>query len=309
MSEHITHVAVYEDSVRLIKADRENFPPIFTQSVEACHDSGLFCSGSRGNHLYAIPILEKYKGRKPESFNKREKEQIAGALGWLTHRASDLQMKPIFDIIEKREHPVFHDNECQMYHDAIMFKQVYQGGILSSESTYEKFSPGTLAHGMKGNPAADYVNVPLTENVFTHYFLSEMAGLQHFVNDVIDDVDQYCDFLIQSSQNLYEDLRIYIDAFQSPDYHKLVDYIHNYNVYDEEDALIKIVRDIQLNNKYPSAAQLQEALATADQQSQYAQALKKGHDYLSGAGRFYNDEISKSAVYDIVENFNEEHRI
>ena len=297
MSEHITHVAVYEDCVRLIKADRENFPKIFTQSVEECHDSGLFCSGSRGNHLYAIPIIEKYKNRKPESFNKREKEQIAGAIGWLTHRASDLQMKP-----------VFHDNECEMYHDAVMFKEVYQGGALSSESQYEKFSPATLAHGMKGNPAADYVNVPLTENVFTHYFLSELARLQHFVNE-LDDVNEYCDLLIQNSQNLYEDLRIYIDAFQTPDYHKLMYYIHNFNVYDEEDALIKIVRDIQINDKFPTPERLQKALNTADQQSQYAQAVKKGYDYLMGAGKFYADELSKSQVYDIIENFNEEHRI
>ncbi len=308
MSEHLTHVAVYEDTVRLIKANRENFPKIFTQSVEECHDSGLFCSGSRGNHLYAIPIIEKFKNRKPESFSTRDKEQIAGAIGWLTHRASDLQMKPIFGIIEKGEHPVFHDNECQMFHDAVMFKEVYKGGTLSSKSPYQKFSPATLAHGMKGNPAADYLNVPLTENVFTHYFLSEMAGLQHFINE-LDDVDEYCDLLIENSQNLYEDLRIYIDAFQSPDYHKLVYYIHNFNVYDEEDALIKIVRDIQINDKFPLPERLQEALSTADQQSQYAQALKKGYDYLIGAGKFYNNEISKAQVYDIIENFNEKHRI
>lgn len=308
MSEHITHVAVYEDTVRLMKADRENFPKIFTQSVEQCYDSGLFCSGSRGNHLYAIPILEKYKNRKPDTFNKKEMEQIAGALGWLTHRASDLQMKPIFNIIEKEGHPVFHDNECQMYHDAVMFKEVYQGGMLSSESPYQKFSPATLAHGMKGNPAAEYVNVPVTENVVTHYYLGEIAGLQHFINE-LDDIDEYCDLLISNSQNLYEDLRIYIDAFQTPEFHKLTEYIHNYNVYDEEDALLKIVRNIQLNNKYPSAAELQEALATADKQSQYAQAVKKGYDYLSGAGKFYNDEIGKSDVYDIIENFNEKHRI
>ncbi|MFP4060943.1 MAG: hypothetical protein ACLFUC_10715, partial [Bacteroidales bacterium] len=90
MSEHLTHVAVYEDTIRLINADQKKFPKIFIQSVEECHDSGLFCSGSRGNHLYAIPIIEKFKNRKPESFSTRDKEQIAGAIGWLTHRASDL---------------------------------------------------------------------------------------------------------------------------------------------------------------------------------------------------------------------------
>ncbi len=308
MSEHITHVAVYEDSVRLMKADRINFPEIFIRSVEKSYDSGLFCSGSRGNHLYAIPIIEKYKNRKADSFKKEETEQIAGAIGWITHRASDLQMKPIFRILEDKNHPVFHDNECQMYHDAIVFKEVYQGGTVSTKSHYEKLSPATLAHGMKGNPASAYVNVPVTENVFTHYFMSEFAKQQHFIND-IDDINDYCDLLVDNSQYLYEDLRIYIDAFQSPEFHKLTEYIHNFNVYDEEDAMIKIVRNIQLNEKYPTAPELKEALDTADQQSQYAQALKKSYDYITGMGKFYHDEISKSQVYDIVENYNEEHRI
>ncbi len=307
MSEHITHVAVYEDSVRLMHADKEIFPEIFVKSVKNSYDSGLFCSGSRGNHLYAIPIIEKYKKVKIDSLKKEDMEQIAGAIGWLTHRASDLQMKPIFQIIEDMKHPVFDDNECQMFHDAVVFKEVYKGGTLSSESPFQQYSPGTLAHRMKGNAAAEYMNVPVTENVFTHYFMSEFARQQHFIND-IDNIDTYCDLLIDNSQDLYEDLRIYIDAFQSPEYHKLVEYIHNYNVYDEEDALIRIVRDIQLNKRYPSKSKLDEALATADQQSQYAQALRKSHDFLLGAGDFYNDKISKSEVYDIVENFNEKHR-
>ena len=129
---------------------------------------------------------EKYKNRKADSFKKDETEQIAGAIGWITHRASDLQMKPIFRILEDKNHPVFHDNECQMYHDAIVFKEVYQGGTVSTKSQYEKLSPATLAHGMKGNPASAYVNVPLTENVFTHYFMSEFAKQQHFINDIND---------------------------------------------------------------------------------------------------------------------------
>ena len=60
MSEHITHVAVYED-VRLIKAAKDEFPEIFIESLDAAYDSGLACSGTRGNHLYAIPIIESYK--------------------------------------------------------------------------------------------------------------------------------------------------------------------------------------------------------------------------------------------------------
>lgn len=308
MSEHITHVAVYEDMVRLMKASGDKFPDAFLSSVEKSYDSGIICSGSRGNHLFAVPILEKYKNRKPESLGEKETEQIAGAIGWITHRASDLQMKPMFGILEDRNHPFFYDDECQMYCDAVIFKEVYQGGKVPSESPYQAFSSATLAHRMDGNPAAEYLNVPVAENVFTHYYMKELASLQG-LGDEIDDVNQYCDSLISKSQNLYENLQIYINAFQNPDPQKLIDYIYNFNVYDKEDALIRIVRNIQLENQYPSGNQLENALETADKQSQYAQSLRMGYDFLYGAGQFFEDKISKSEVYDIVQNFNEAHRI
>jgi len=307
MSEHITHIAVYEDTARLIAADSENFPAAFPYSIKNAYDSGLFCSGSRGNHLFAVPILEKYKGQKPEQLGEKAQEQIAGALGWLSHRASDLQMKPLFRILEDKNHPVFEDNECQMYHDAITFKEVYKGGTVSTGSKYEKLSPATLSHQMKGTPAAEHINVTPTENIITHYFMSEFARLQNLKDE--EDINQFADNIIQNSQNLYEDLRIYINAFQDPEYHKLTAYIYNDNMYDEEDSIIKIVRDMQLFDEYPDSNTLKEALQTSEDQSQYAQALKKGYDFLHAAGRFYNNNMDKSDLYDFYGIYTESHRI
>jgi hypothetical protein len=51
MSEHITHVAVYEDCTRIFKHSKEKFTRAFHESLEAAYDAGMFCSGSRGNHL------------------------------------------------------------------------------------------------------------------------------------------------------------------------------------------------------------------------------------------------------------------
>ncbi len=308
MSEHITHVAVYEDCARLIKADKNNFPGVFVESIEKGYDCGLFCSGTRGNHLNSVPIIEKYKNRDKGSFKLKELEQIAGAIGWITHRASDLQMKPLFKIIEDEKHPVFHDNECQMYHDAIVFKEVYLGGTISSESIYEPFSPATLSHDMNEHPVADKINVPVTEQIFTHYFLGEYVKQHDFFNEM-NDVDEYLDLVINNSQDLYEDLRVYINAFQNPEHHKLMEYIYNYNVYDQNDSLIQIVRDIQLNNKYPSNVYLKNSLNEASQQSQYAQALKKGYDFVMALADFYQDKKSKDDTYDFLSIFTKSHRI
>ena len=44
MSEHITHIAVYDDTVRLIRYT-EKFTTAFTESLIKEYDSGFFTSG------------------------------------------------------------------------------------------------------------------------------------------------------------------------------------------------------------------------------------------------------------------------
>ncbi len=102
MSEHITHIAVYEDCARII-LNTDRFCKAFRTCVRNQYDSGIITSGSRGNHLWAVPIFEKYRdGWKQDEQDVKIQQQIAGAIGWLTHRASDLQMKPLWrGMVEK----------------------------------------------------------------------------------------------------------------------------------------------------------------------------------------------------------------
>ncbi|MBZ5668077.1 MAG: hypothetical protein LAO30_26285, partial [Acidobacteriia bacterium] len=61
MSEHYSHVAVYEDTVKLLFVTKK-LPPIFKTALTRCYDSGLLASTSRDGLLWAPPILEKYRG-------------------------------------------------------------------------------------------------------------------------------------------------------------------------------------------------------------------------------------------------------
>lgn len=118
MSEHITHIAVYEDCSRMI-LNSKRFCEAFRTCIKNQYDSGIFASGSRGNHLWAVPILEKYRdGWKNGERGEDVQQQIAGAIGWLTHRASDLQMKPLWRGMKEKD-PNFNDSEMQIYHDAV----------------------------------------------------------------------------------------------------------------------------------------------------------------------------------------------
>ncbi len=218
MSEHITHVAVYEDTARLIKHTNGQFTKAFHDLLQAAYDSGLFCSGARGNHLYAVPILEKIRElHKQGKFGGLQKEQVAGAIGWLTHRAADLQMKPLFRQLEEENHPLLPDNECQMYHDALSYKEVYKGGRLNTLSPHEYIDETLLSRDMEANPASQHVPLRFMEGLFTHCFLAGMLGQARFVEDV-DDINDYTEKIINQSQDLYEACFFYHLYYKRPRY-------------------------------------------------------------------------------------------
>jgi hypothetical protein len=309
MSEHITHIAVYEDCASIVKHSGTRFTKAFHHALDEAFDTGLFCSGARGNHLYAVPILEQnrtvYKQGKASS---EIMEQIAGAIGWLTHRAADLQMKPVFDLVENLNNPLLVRDESQMYHDAVTFRHVFSGGNKSSRSEHSLLTPATLANKMHPAKASGHIHTERVENIFTHYLMLELLNTNVFIHQKAD-IERFAEKIIDQSQDLYEDLRIYIRAFESPEPFKQQGYITNFNIYNENDSLIQFVRYAQESDKPHPTIKLDDAIEKAQSQSHYAQALKKGYDFLSAASSFFDEKLEKSALYDILESFHPPHRI
>ncbi|MFW5877961.1 MAG: hypothetical protein ACOCUP_02495 [bacterium] len=296
MSEHITHIAVYEDCTRIMKFSREKFTKAFHEAIDAAYDCGMFCSGSRGNHLYAIPILEKNRDLYgTNKYGQNEIEQVAGAIGWLTHRASDLEMKPMFKKITALENPMLISNEGQMYHDAVSFKEVYQGGKINTKSPYEHVDESLLARQMETNPAGKHIEVDYFENLMAHYYVARMVDQCKFTGKM-DDVNEFAEKLVDYSQDLYEDLRMYIRAYNNPEPYKMQGYIHNFNIYNPEDSLIRFVRYVQQNGREHPSINLETALEDSKGQSHYARALRRGYDYVGALSAFFDKKISREEV-------------
>ena len=298
MSEHITHIAVYEDCSRMI-LNSKRFCEAFRTCIKNQYDSGMITSGSRGNHLWAVPIFEKYReGWDQGKQDKEIQEQIAGAIGWLTHRASDLQMKPLWRAMVKKD-PSFNDSEMQIYHDAVTVKEVYEGGKRSTESPYELITPSTLEKGMVSHSASDSVNVSQVETLLAYMWQREFVELHQFNADK-EDADAYVDNFIDNHQPFTEDLRIYFEAFQKPDPQKMEEYIYSFNHYDPEDEIIQYVRGLQRNLPYEHI-DLEMAVKKAENQSQYAQALRKGYVFLTSANDFFTGILEKDKLYDVLD--------
>ena len=249
MSEHITHIAVYEDTVRIIKNNSSRFTPAITEALNGAYDSGMVCCGARGNHVYAVPIIEKNRELYGNSeYGRKEMEQVAGAIGWLLHRASDLEMKPMFQKVDQLASPVLGEEECEMYHDAVSFKNVYKGGKRNTESPYEYVDESLLAHQMETNKASKHMGMDYFEYLIAHNLVVQWVELCVFAQEM-DDVNVFAEKLVDYSQDLYEDLRVYIRAFNNPEPYKIQGYINNFNIYNENDALIRYVRHVQENEE------------------------------------------------------------
>lgn len=309
MSEHITHIAVFEDSCTMIEVS-PRFNQAFQIAVNRFPDSGLLGSATRGNHLYALPILDRVKGKRGHHTDD-DLKQIAFSLGWITHRAADLIQKPIVQITADRENETgLKESDHEIYMDAVTFKYAYRGGDRRSVSPMVRISPAILEPAMKSHPGARFIDVEMLEYNMTGLFHGDLLELHQFADGEKGDVDLdiWLDKLIAKRQRLYEDLRSYMEAFQNPDPVKMSAFITEQNYYNPADEILKLVRAIQ-NGRSSSAVELESAIESAKYQSQYAQMLAKSYNFLVVLNDFFLNKLAASEAYDALEIFPKSHRL
>ena len=294
MSEHFTHIAVYEDTARIILSS-DDFCNAFKKCITDFYDSGMLGSTSRGNHLFAIPILEEYKDKWETALDEHAMLKIAYAIGWITHRASDHQMKPVLRATEALNDPRYNGYINSIYHDAMSFRQVYDGGNIPSVSDKEALSPATFAYNMESHPAAKAVNVAAAEPLFNRMWQKDLMATWRFIDDQTM-FEEWLDTFIDRFADLSENFQDYEEAFNDPDPVLTQKYYDQDNLYNDSDDIIQYVRAVQ-RGKQPDV-ELQAALKSAETGSEYAQALRRGYDYVKAANEFFIGTISKDAAYD-----------
>ncbi len=299
MSEHITHIAVYEDAVRIVRRSGQ-FSKSFKTALNEAYDSGMITCGSRGNHLFAVPLLEETREAwKAGKANQEIKQKLAGAIGWITHRAADRHAKPLFWAVDDENNPKFSGNEYRIYHDVSSYKEVYNSGKKDTLSPYEYFSPALMEKNMASEPAADFVNIEAVEPIFTTQWQSDFL-LLHQLTEEPDYSDEWLKKMFNSTQDYQENWKLYIQTFNDPDPEKWEKYITGPNYYDRDDDIIKLVRSIQ-EGQPDDTINLEKALKKAKQESHYAQMLRKCYDFIMAANKFFEYKIDKTAAYDGLE--------
>lgn len=285
MSENVTHTGVLEDCFRLMRVAAEicdAFKEVAQTQIEFARFGGVTRSGDRFTVQLLTDFRSRWANRKPAD---KLEPKLAFVLGWLTHRAADRQMKPVFREVDAggTQSP----SDCSVYHDAFVFKEVYAGGQASPYST------ATFEAGMQSLPVAAAFDVADVEAFFQALLQRALIGMHTFIPDR-DDIESWIEKLATIQQQFYVDNERYASAIHKPDPEKVKRFITDPNFYDRDDPIIAAARGIQ-RGEGVTAAHVKDA-AEAEAKSHYAQALRMGYGYLCAASDFFTSDMAPEAL-------------
>ena len=287
MSENITHMAVFEDSSRLALHSPHvcrAFKETLKQHWEVARHGSVTVSGDKSTvHLLNL-TRSKWKTRRPEDHIE---ERLAYLLGWRCHLASDRVFKPVFRKLS-REHylkGLYGPSDCTIYQDVTIFHEVYKSGKV------HPFRESSLDYRLESHPAGNAFPAQVLQDLCGAQTQSQLMELQSSLADD-SDFDAWLDLVFDRLEPYKVELNRYADAYHNADREKLYRFIIEPNFYDREDPLIRLARGIQ-DDEIPNI-DIDAALSAADEGSQYAQALKLGHEFLAAASDYFEDKIDEA---------------
>ena len=297
MSEHYSHIAVYDDTIKLLFVNKK-LPQIFETALTRFYDSGLTASTSRDGLRWAIPILEKYKSDIPLKTDDETLMKLAAAIGWLTHRGADLAVKPILGLFSSKKTSKFNNTECSVYFDSEVYRQVFQSGKKTTRSMYNLITPFSFTKNFNLANTSNAKPAETIEYILSFYMINDWALLNPYV-DTEKDFDIWFNKTQFQLHDYHEDYRMYVEAVQNPDDEKTNKYLLENNYYNANDEIIKKARSITNIEK---TEELPLSLfEESDQLSVYARALQKAYKYTTGGIRYFQNEISKDELGIIIE--------
>jgi hypothetical protein len=282
MSENITHTAVVGDCARLTQLSEticDEFKDAFKNHLEIARLGGV----STGGGFFIPELLTKYR----EAWPSREPDRLlpqslAFVLGWICHRAADLQMKPLFNELDGDcgRFPT----DCSIYHDVFLFREIYAAG------KRPPYSPATLETDMKSLSGAQKIPVAEIEEIF-HALLQRSLISMHTIMPDLGNAEDWIPKLIRHRQKFGGVLKRYAEALANPDPEKFNRFVVEPNFYDKNDPIIQQARSGKCSAETNAGTN----------QSLYAQILARGMGYLQAASDYFSSQIEEDDLRDKLE--------
>ncbi len=273
MSECITHTAVVDDCIRLIKLDpaiNEYFKTAVRDHLEMARLGGITRHGDRENP----GLLERYRAACENGDYASVAPKLGFVLGWMSHRAADRQFKIVF----RQADPdcELSPTDCSVYHDAFLFREVYRSGK-------DPFLAGTLNR-----------DVSAFEDALHLMWRRMLIRIHTFIPDH-DDCDGWLDRVNETRQKAYVDIKRYAEAYAAPEPEFTKRFIEDVNFYDAKDPLLQLLAALR-GDAETVDINLDEALAATGDGSLYARATARAFGYVRAANAFFKQEIDRAEL-------------
>jgi len=291
MSEHIVHTAVYEDCMNLINISEEICEE-FKVAVLKYKDFGQLGSITVSGDRFTFKLLKEYK----EKWNTRTPEdridlKLAFVLGWISHRAADRQMKPIWrlgHIKQISSQQSLKPTECSIYQEAHIFREYYiHDEIFASSIMQQNQCQLSSSIGIKNHDAF----VTLARSVLKRCLIET-----HTLKPNCEDINGWIDRLYDIQQNFYVDINRYSNAVLNPDPQKYKMYIVDVNFFDSNDPVIILCKKIR-NGAPVDTAQITASIGSKNS-SHYAKAVALGYNYIKAANDYFKGFIDFETLKD-----------
>jgi hypothetical protein len=281
MSEHIVHTGILEDSVAIMPYLKE-IPDDFVKAVQNhIGFARLGCITVAGDS-FSFRLLEEYK---PLWKNRDDllEAKLAFVLGWVSHRACDRQMKPIWHVVEisgrgSDANPAVSPTECSVYHEGTLYNIYYADNSIFRFAIF----PEQLASG----PGAELFNLPLAAEFIESSYAMNMMDIQTILPPPTD--QRFIEDLCLRAQKFYVDVSRYTRAAGRPDPELKRNYVTGINWYNEQDGIIALARLLR-HGGTPERRTVEQAMQTPAA-SYYGKALQLSLGYICSAAAYFTDD-------------------
>ena len=286
MSENIVHTAIVQDSVVLLRRSPQICRP-FQQAVSDHPDvaelGGITRHGDRHNPRLLSQFREAWP---PAADDEQTWKRLAFVLGWMSHRAADRQMKPIWRKHLPPEERTQSPTDCSLYQDAFILREVFH------QSTRRPYDPLVPTAAMADSELAAVGDIAAVERLLRAAWQRMLIALHTFIPDD-DHCEDWLDNVLARHQRLTVELHRLASVFHRPDPERERRYIEETGFYDRNDPLIQL---LHAQDPWSVAADdLARALA-AENGCRYAQALMRAHRYHTAANDYVQGEIDRSEL-------------
>lgn len=272
---HLTPLLLVDDAVRLTLVNPSISGDLKTAMIEHqafARVSGALSRSEQDVVALLTTIRDGWATRDGLPVENHEvhgdmlEPKLAVAAGWLAHRAAQ---QTIYG-----DAAVTLDDDRAVYHDVTLLQAVHQSEPVASPETT--------------------VSVEALAQLFQMMYLRTYMRM-HTIDPDFDDVEGWILRVVQWNNDLEPLTRRYAEAYVQPDAAKVRRYVQAPNFYAPSDPLIRLARSLH-QGLTQSAIDLDEAVAAASTQSQYARALGQAYRTLASVGAFLDGGLSTAEL-------------